>query len=166
MFNRAKNVKEKRIDHMAVNEQEVQTEEKNHTKENYEKNPSMNLVIIGGVVGAGVGYLSNPEMSKKVIKSVQQSEVMRVAGQEFRKSVQEILTEQALTNMRKVASGYISKYEGTLQPSTKKKSNENEKVEEDSNSKYEEIKEENKQLNDRLERIENMLSNLVESKKL
>ncbi|KKI91338.1 hypothetical protein WQ54_15450 [Bacillus sp. SA1-12] len=150
---------------MAENEQEKQIEEKNHTQENNNKNRSMNLVILGGVVGAGVGYFSNPETSKKVIKTVQQSEVMRVAGQEFRKTVQEILTEQALTSMRKVASGYISKYEGTLRPSTKKKCNETEKGEEEYSSKYEEIKEENKQLNDRLDRIEHLLSDLVESKK-
>jgi Mg2+ and Co2+ transporter CorA len=150
---------------MEVNEQEKQTEERKYTKENNDKNQSMNLVILGSVVGAGVGYLSNPEMSKKVIKTVQQSEVMREVGQEFRKTVQEILTEQALTSMRKVASGYINKYEGTLRPSTKKKFTETEKVEEESHSKYEEIKEENKQLNDRLDRIEHLLSNLVETKK-
>lgn len=138
--------------------------EQNETNER----PSMNLAIIGGVVGAGIGLLSSPGTGKKVVESLGKSEAVRNAGQELRKSAQEFITEQALLTLRQTATGYMSKYEGRLL-SPAKKSSEQQKANEEvaassSNEEIDDIKEENKQLNERLDRIENMLSNLVDSK--
>ena len=131
--------------------------------------PSLNYAIIGGVVGAGVGLLSNPGTGKKVVESLGKSEAVRNAGQELRKSAQEFITEQALLTLRQTATGYMSKYEGRLLSPTKKSGGEQQKAKDEvaatsSNEEIDEIKEENKQLNERLDRIENMLSSLVDSK--
>ncbi|MDV2684668.1 GvpT/GvpP family gas vesicle accessory protein [Alkalihalophilus lindianensis] len=150
---------------MADKEQKNQNNDENTESKN-DQSHSMNLAIIGGVVGAGIGLLSSPGTSKKVMKSLGESEVMRSAGKELKRTAQEIITEQALSSLRQTASGYMNGG-GLLSP--KKKNNEqedsNESSNEDNSSEYEEIKEDNKQLNDRLERIEEMLSNLVDSKK-
>lgn len=120
-------------------------------------NYSVNMAIIGGVVGAGIGLLANQETSKKVIKNLSESELVKTAGNEFKKTAQELLAGQAQNSMKKVASGYINKFEEGLL-NTKRGGSGADKEQ------YEEIKEENKQLNDRLDKIEQMLSNLVESK--
>ncbi|ERN51599.1 gas vesicle protein GvpP [Alkalihalophilus marmarensis] len=149
-------------------------ESKQSTEKNNQTN-SMNLALIGGVVGAGIGLLSSPGTSKKVMKSLSESEVMRSAGKEIKRTAQEILMEQAVNSFRQTATGYMNgggflpkkrneqqeDQEGEQQDESK----EEESSQEQSSSEYEEIKEDNKQLNDRLERIEEMLNNLVESKK-
>ncbi|WP_347548463.1 GvpT/GvpP family gas vesicle accessory protein [Pseudalkalibacillus hwajinpoensis] len=130
--------------------------------------PSVNFAIIGGVVGAGIGLLSSPGASKKVVESIGKSEAVRNAGQELRKSAQDFITEQALLTLRQTATGYMSKYEGRLLSPMKKNNEETKQETEEpssqSNEEIEEIKEENKNLNERLDRIENMLSSLVDSK--
>jgi gas vesicle protein len=139
-----------------------------------ENRQSMNYAIIGGVVGAGIGLLSNPGTGKKVVDSLGKSEVMKAASKELRRSAQEFLTEQAIITLRQSATGYMSKLEGGLRAPKKKKeeTSENTDAKADSSEKssnqseeLEEIKEENKNLNERLERIEEMLNSLVESKK-
>jgi gas vesicle protein len=151
-----------------------QEEKNNQTETNDGGRSAMNVnyAIIGGVVGAGVGLLSHPGTGKKVVGSLGKSEVVRMAGNELRRSAQEFITEQALITLRQTATGYMSKYENGLLPFNKKK--EDETAEQDQqeetsssvqNDEIEEIKEENKNLNERLERIEEMLSSLVESKK-
>ncbi|MEC2074024.1 GvpT/GvpP family gas vesicle accessory protein [Alkalihalophilus marmarensis] len=151
-------------------------ESKQSTEKNNQTN-SMNLALIGGVVGAGIGLLSSPGTSKKVMKSLSESEVMRSAGKELKRTAQEILTEQAINSFRQTASGYMSgggflpkkkneqQDEDQDQDGQQNKSKEEDSSQEQSSSEYDEIKEENKQLNDRLEKIEEMLNNLVESKK-
>lgn len=145
-------------------------ESKQSTEKNNQTN-SMNLALIGGVVGAGIGLLSSPGTSKKVMKSLSESEVMRSAGKELKRTAQEILMEQAINSFRQTASGYMSgggflpKKRNEQQDQQQDKSKEEESSQEQSSSEYDEIKEENKQLSDRLERIEEMLNNLVESKK-
>ena len=121
-------------------------------------NYSMNLAIIGGVVGAGIGLLANPETSKKVIKNLGESELVKTAGNEFKKTAQELLAGQAQSSVKQIASGYISKFEEGLLNSKKSNSGS------DKEGRYEEVKQENKQLNERLDKIEQMLGNLVESK--
>ncbi len=139
-----------------------------------ESRQSMNYAIIGGVVGAGIGLLSNPGTGKKVVDSFGKSDVMRAASKELRRSAQEFLTEQAIITLRQSATGYMSRLEGGLLAPKKKKeesvestgakadSSENSS---DQSEELEGIKEENKNLNERLERIEEMLSSLVDSKK-
>jgi len=163
---------------MAETKSSQQVEEPKSTEENKEQTAenrqSMNYAIIGGVVGAGIGLLSNPGTGKKVVDSFGKSEVMKAASKELRRSAQEFLTEQAIITLRQSATGYMSRLEGGLLTPKKKKEEASEntdaKAGSDENSsnqseELEEIKEENKNLNERLERIEEMLNSLVESKK-
>lgn len=144
-----------------VNEEECEDNQDSKEKGQKEgKNYSVNLAILGGVVGAGIGLLANPETSKKVIRNLGESELVKTAGKEFKKTAQELLTGQAQNSVKQIASGYISKFEEGLLNSKK----DNGGSGKDGSSGYQEIKEENKQLNERLDKIEKMLSNLVESK--
>lgn len=158
-----KDKKEKMENQEESNQQEEQNQdEKQHN--------SLNYAILGGVVGAGIGLLSSPETSKKVINSLGQSEVVRVAGKELRRTAQEIITEQAMAALRQTATGYLDKgnLSSLLAPKKKKESSsENEKSEDKEldSSQYDELKEENKNMNDQLQRIEEMLNQLIEAKK-
>jgi gas vesicle protein len=150
-------------------ENNKQAEEKNQTENNRpaeEKkestNHSVNLALIGGVVGAGIGYLLNPKTSRKVMDNLSKSEFLKAAGEEFRKTAQELLAGQAQNSVKQLASGYLSKIEeGLLSP---KKEKGGDKGSGEESQRYEEVKEENKNLNERLQKIENMLSDLVETK--
>ncbi|MBN8194071.1 gas vesicle protein GvpP [Bacillus sp. NTK074B] len=160
---------------MAEVKSSQQVEETKNTEGNEEQSAenrqSMNYAIIGGVVGAGLGLLSNPGTGKKVVDSLGKSDVMKAASKELRRSAQEFLTEQAIITLRQSATGYMSRLEGgLLSPKKIKDEASDAKAESSENSsrqseELEEIKEENKNLNDRLERIEEMLNSLVESKK-
>lgn len=126
-------------------------EQKDENKD--DTNHSMNLAIVGAIVGVGIGLLSNSKTSKKFMENINKSDVLRVAGRELKRTVQEIITEQTLNSIKKTATGYMSKSEG------------NHSIDKDDSSQYEEIKEDNKNLNESLKRIENKLNNLVDSKK-
>ncbi|MFB5086585.1 gas vesicle protein GvpP [Psychrobacillus sp. PGGUH221] len=142
-------------------EEKKQTENNQPAQEKKSTNYSMNFALIGGVVGAGIGLLANPDKSKKAMKKLGESELMKVVSEEFRKTAQELLAGQAQSSIKHLASGYISKIEqGLLSP---KKGDDSVPNTENKQS-YNEIKEENKQLNERLEKIEDMLNNLVATK--
>ncbi|MDQ0861833.1 GvpT/GvpP family gas vesicle accessory protein [Bacillus sp. V2I10] len=152
---------------MENQEESNQKEEQNQDEKQHN---SLNYAILGGVVGAGIGLLSSPETSKKVFNSLGQSEVVRVAGKELRRTAQEIITEQAMVALRQTATGYLDKgnLSSLLAPKKKKESSPgNEKSEEKEldSSQYDELKEENKNMNDQLQRIEEMLNQLIEAKK-
>lgn len=156
------------------NQQVEETNTESKEEQTGESRQSMNYAIIGGVVGAGIGLLSNPGTGKKVVDSLGKSDVMKAASKELRRSAQEFLTEQAIITLRQSATGYMSKLEGGLLSPKKKKEEAAEANEPqadqnrnsaDQSEELEEIKEENKNLNERLERIEEMLNSLVESKK-
>ncbi|WP_409274760.1 gas vesicle protein GvpP [Neobacillus sp. SCS-31] len=116
-------------------------------------NFSINLALVGGIVGAGLGLLSTQEMSKKAFKNFIQSDFVKNTSQELKKAAQEIITNQAQKSISQIASNYI---ENTDAGSAA--------IESMGTSKFEEIKEENKNLNERLDRIEEMLSKLAESR--
>ncbi|MCA1065580.1 GvpT/GvpP family gas vesicle accessory protein [Rossellomorea sp. AcN35-11] len=153
--------------------EETKSNEQNE-EQTVENRHSMNYALIGGVVGAGIGLLSNPGTGKKVVDSLGKSEVVKAASKELRRSAQEFLTEQLIITLRQSAAGYMGRLEGGFQVPKKKKeeasgnsdlkSEEKGKVSAQS-AELEDIKEENKNLGKRLERIEEMLSHLVESKK-
>ncbi|ALC86929.1 hypothetical protein AM499_14715 [Bacillus sp. FJAT-22090] len=147
----------------AVEQEEQKQTENNQPAQEKKKstNYSMNFALIGGVVGVGIGLLANPDTSKKAMKKIGESELMKVANEEFRKTAQELLAGQAQSSIKHLASGYMSKIEqGLLSP---KKGDDSVPNTENKQS-YNEIKEENKQLNERLEKIEEMLNNLVATK--
>ncbi|WP_257347632.1 GvpT/GvpP family gas vesicle accessory protein [Pseudalkalibacillus decolorationis] len=151
--------------------QKMKSEQTQH-KEKKEQQPtgkrnSMNRTLIGGVVGAGIGLLYSPSTGKDFVNRLGQSEVMRVAGNELRRTAQEIVTEQAMMALRQTASGYLSKYEGNLLGLTKGKEDEEnaqDDTETEDSSQYKELKEENKNLNDQLQRIEQKLNELLDAK--
>ena len=144
-----------------VEKEEQEQTESNQPQEKKGPNYSMNFALIGGVVGAGIGLLANPETSKKTMEKLGESELVKVASEEFRKTTQELLAGQAQNSIKHLASGYMSKIEqGLLSP----KKGDNSVPNTENQQSYNEIKEENKQLNNRLEKIEEMLNNLVATK--
>ncbi|MEH7119405.1 gas vesicle protein GvpP [Neobacillus vireti] len=139
-------------------EENMQTEEKKNSP-----NYSMNQAIMGGFLGAGMGLLVNSKTTKKVMKSLGESELVKVAGQEFKITAQELLAGQAQNSIRQLAEGCINKIEsGLLSPKEESGSETNGSKE--ATTKYEKIKEENRNMNERLERIEKMLTDLMEVK--
>ncbi|WP_409303449.1 GvpT/GvpP family gas vesicle accessory protein [Peribacillus sp. SCS-155] len=145
-----------------TNQDAYQQQQDNTQTDERKSHYSLNLAILGGIVGAGIGLLANPETSKKVVKNLGDSELIKVAGQEFRKTAQELLAGQAQNSIKQLASGYLSKIEeGLLSPKKDKGGSNNSDQE---SQQYEAIKQENKNLNDRLQKIEKMLNELVESK--
>jgi gas vesicle protein len=138
------------------------SESKKATKQEKDSKFSMNQAVIGGVVGAGIGLLSSHETSKNLLKNFSETEFIKHAGNELKKTAQELLIEQAQYSLRQLASNYKPQEEDHSLASDKE--NNDEVKADDSPDQYEEIKEENKNLNDRLDRIEKMLSAMAESK--
>ena len=132
-------------------------------------NYSINMALVGGVLGAGIGLLMNPKTSKKVFKNLGESEFVKVAGEEFKKTAQELLAGEAQNSIRSLADGAISKLDFGLF-TTKKLNSQNDsskgktQAEQPQSVEYEKIKQDNKNMNERLERIEKMLNDLVNTK--
>jgi hypothetical protein len=155
------------------NEQNMQAQENKQCDENKQKeekknspNYSMNQAIMGGFLGAGMGLIVNSKTTKKVMKSLGESELVQVAGQEFKKTAHELLAGQVQNSIRQLAEGCIKRIEtDLLVPKKESNSETNSSKEENSQTaNYEEIKEENRNLNERLVRIEKMLNDLMEIK--
>ena len=132
-------------------------------------NYSINMALVGGVLGAGIGLFMNPKASKKVFKNLGESEFVKVAGEEFKKTAQELLAGEAQNSIRSLAEGAISKLDSGLF-TTKKLNSQNDsssglnQAQQHQSEEYEKIKEDNKNVNERLDRIESMLNDLVSSK--
>ncbi|WP_053597576.1 hypothetical protein [Bacillus sp. FJAT-18017] len=138
--------KEQNEQQQEMNQQDENQEESNQQEEKVEnRNFSINLALLGGAIGVGIGLLSSQGSGKKALKSLSESEFFKTTSQELKKAANEILTDQAQKGIRQIASSYLGDNEGQ------------------DSSKYEEIKEENKQLNGRLDRIEKMLGQLTEA---
>ena len=155
------------------NKPTIQTEENKQGDENKQpegkKNHtyhSMNQAIMGGFLGAGMGLLVNTKTTKKVMKSLGESELVKVASNEFKKTAQDLLADQAQNSIRQLAEGCINKIESGLLSPKKENSRETNgsKEENGQTAKYEKIKEENRNMNERLQRIEKMLHDLIEVK--
>ncbi|MDU9691658.1 gas vesicle protein GvpP [Priestia aryabhattai] len=161
---------------MSTTDNNVQSEKQQNEQQEEKTQNSLNLAILGGVVGAGIGLLSSPQTSKKVLSRLGQSEIVRATGQELRRNAQDILTQQAMGALRQTATGYLEKdnLSKLLAPKKKKEETSNEQGDsqeevsasaEMETSQYEELKEENKNMNDQLQRIEEMLNKLMDAKK-
>ncbi|WP_154973794.1 GvpT/GvpP family gas vesicle accessory protein [Priestia megaterium] len=161
---------------MSTTDKNVQSEKQENQQQEEKTQNSLNLAILGGVVGAGIGLLSSPQTSKKVLSRLGQSEIVRATGQELRKNAQDILTQQAMGALRQTATGYLEKDNLSKLLASKKKKEETTNEQGDSQeevsasaemetSQYEELKEENKNMNDQLQRIEEMLNKLMDAKK-
>ncbi|MFD2924971.1 YtxH domain-containing protein [Halobacillus naozhouensis] len=145
--------------------------QQDHEQKSTESANSTNLALIGGVVGASMGLLASPETGKKVAGRIGQSEVFKGASRELRRTAQEIITEQAMITLRQTAAGYWGKYENKLlnhgqekEKSEEDRTSSTETSEHDDSEQYKELKEENKRLNENLQRIEEKLNALLEAK--
>ena len=94
---------------MTTTDKNVQNEKQQNEQQEEKTQNSLNLAILGGVVGAGIGLLSSPQTSKKVLSRLGQSEIVRATGQELRRNAQDILTQQAMGALRQTATGYLEK---------------------------------------------------------
>ncbi|MEH7176797.1 gas vesicle protein GvpP [Neobacillus vireti] len=143
-------------------DENMQTEEKKNSP-----NCSINRAIIGGSLGAGMGLLVNSKTTKKVMETLGESELVKVASHEFKKTAHKLLTGQVQNSIRQLAEGCINTIESGLLSTKKERSSSeiNDSKEKNGHAvNYEKIKEENRNLNERLERIEKMLNDLMEVK--
>lgn len=142
--------------------EESQANPDNDEKQPEGANNAVNLALVGGVVGASVGLLASPESGKKVFTRIGQSNAVKGAGREIRRTAQDIITEQMMNAFRQNASGYIS---GLLGQGNKDEEKTPEENKPDFQEQYKELKEENNNLNENLQRIEEKLNALLEASK-
>ncbi|RKL66286.1 hypothetical protein CR203_15435 [Salipaludibacillus neizhouensis] len=151
------------------------------------QNKSLNYVLVGTAVGASAGLLSSSDKGRKVLMTMASSPAMKSVGQEFRNSIQDMITEQALSSVKSSLSSYLHKAEEKMPlpdkvtnkveeklaidegensetSQTEEESSDEESSDTSESDGYEELKEENKDLNGRLDKIEEMLTKLTESK--
>ncbi len=129
-------------------EQEIQ-----QSKNQDSSQGSMGYILIGGVVGAGVGLLSNPGTTQKLYRRVQHSETGQIIVKELCRNVQQLIAQQATAVVQQAAPDYLNKAKNRL---SGKSSHESEQ-----DSQYEVVKQENKQINQRLDQIEKKLDELL-----
>lgn len=143
------------------------TEENSKEKQSSESRQAWAPAIVGGVAGAGIGLLANPQTGRRVAARIGESDMIRAAGREIRRTAQDIIMEQAMLTVRKSAAGYLEKYEDKLLGKKQEKKS-SERIPETEKSSYEEkyneLKEENKNINENLQRIEEKLNVLLDSK--
>lgn len=121
---------------------------------------SLNTALIGGALGLGVGLFSDPEFRKQTMESMKESEMLRVAGKELKRSAQELITEQAVSSIKQAAMEYKHKYEQSLLPSPGSDKSDEKKSSKKEDSDDDSFKED---LNERLNKIEEALSKLIDS---
>ncbi|UJL47057.1 gas vesicle protein GvpP [Virgibacillus sp. NKC19-16] len=122
------------------------------------------LVVIGGVAGAGAGLLASPGNGRRLAASIGQSEIMRSAGREIRRTAQDMITEQAMHAIRQSATGYIRNFEDRFRNQHKERTEEElpaKGAAEGFIEQYNELKEENKNMYENLKRIEKQLDALL-----
>ena len=124
---------------------DTEKQQKLQVEKNDSANYSMNFALFGGLVGAGIGLLLNPEKTKNFFQNMNESELAKTAGKEFRKTAQSLLADQVQQSISQLAST-------------------NDGQPPDDSSSYEKLKNENKSLNERLDRIEGMLDELSGAK--
>ncbi|SHN23324.1 hypothetical protein [Gracilibacillus kekensis] len=134
-------------------EQEIQQSNDQNSSQN-----SMGYILMGGVVGAGVGLLSNPGTAQKLYRSVQHSETGQLIAKELGRNVQQLITHQTMAVVQQAAPDYLNRAKIRL---TGMSSNESEHKEMEEDSQYEVVKQENKQIHQRLDQIEKKLDELL-----
>ncbi|WP_100012954.1 GvpT/GvpP family gas vesicle accessory protein [Lentibacillus sediminis] len=123
---------------------------------------TVRYTLLGGAVGAGVGLLASPEVFTRISKS----EVTRAAGREIRRTAQDFITEQAMAALRQNTSSYFSKYTENLIGRANGSPDETEETEGSAakfQEQYDELKDENKNLNEKLQGIEEKLDALLKA---
>ncbi|QGH36782.1 hypothetical protein GI584_23205 [Gracilibacillus salitolerans] len=134
-------------------EQEIQ-----QSKNQDSSQGSIGYILMGGVVGAGVGLLSIPGTAQKLYRRVQHSETGQIIAKELCRNVQQLIAHQAMAVVQQAAPDYLNKAKNRLSGKSSHESEQN-RTEED--SQYEVVKQENKQINQRLDQIEKKLDELL-----
>ncbi len=122
------------------------------------KEASVSRALIGGAVGATLGWLYKPETRKLVVSHIRQSEAIKTLAAEIGRSVQERVTEQALKNIKSTTAGFLNK-DKSKDSDEKEKARKNEDNE---STRYSALEEENKRLANQLQMLEEKLNKLVE----
>lgn len=125
-------------------------EDKNSGENRRPKN-TMNFAIAGGIVGSGIGLLTSSNTRKQIASSVGNSEFIKVTGNELRRTVQQIILDQAVMTLKDAAFNYRNKSEGTIETGNH------------ITAQYQELKDENKALYENLQRIEEKLDELLQN---
>ncbi|SFE92634.1 YtxH domain-containing protein [Alteribacillus iranensis] len=133
-----------------------------------EKGTLRNYVIAGSLVGGSIGYLSSGESGKKIVQKISESKAAQEAGIQLRQTVQEIAIEQLTNGLRTSINGYMN---GSLNKkllssqgiSHTSENDPNTSAQGEDSMEYKEMKNKTDQMEDRLDRIEGMLSKLLEN---
>ncbi|WP_058306414.1 hypothetical protein [Gracilibacillus massiliensis] len=70
---------------------------------------SMGYILMGGVVGAGVGLLSNPGTAQQLYRRVQNSETGQIIAKELGRNVQQLITHQVMAVVQHSTPDYLNK---------------------------------------------------------
>ncbi|MCF6137380.1 hypothetical protein [Pseudalkalibacillus berkeleyi] len=125
-------------------------EDKNNGENRRQKN-TINFAIAGGIVGSGIGLLTSSNTRKQIASTVGNSELIKGTGNELRRTVQQIFIDQAMLTIKEAAYNYRNKSDRTVE------------TDNHINAQYQELKDENKALNENLQRIEEKLDALLQS---
>lgn len=126
-------------------------------KESGELNTTLNRMVIGGVIGASLGWFSHPKVGKKVLIRIGQSEIMRNVGRELGRTAQEMITEQALMSLKQKTTAFMNR---DRMMERKKGTSPNKDTQEDLSEQYRALKEENTEMSKQLQLLEQKISEM------
>ncbi|MFC4403359.1 hypothetical protein [Gracilibacillus xinjiangensis] len=132
-------------------------QESQHSNDQKSDQTSIKYILLGGAAGAGVGLLSNPGTVQKLCHRVQESETGQLIAKELGRNLQQLISQQVMATVQQAAPNYWNKAKRKFSSSESQQSEGNET---EKGSNFEEIKQENKQINQRLESIEKKLDEL------
>lgn len=137
-------------------EQEVQRSDDQNSGQK-----AVGYIVTGGMVGAGLGLLSNPGTARKIYRRVQDSETGQLIAAELGKNVQQLIAQQAAAIVQQAAPVYLDKAKSRLSGNSTRES-----AQKDPNNDacYQEIKQENNQINQRLDNMEEKLDQLLQGR--
>ncbi|SDN73799.1 hypothetical protein [Alkalicoccus daliensis] len=155
-------------------------------EEKSEQKVDKSYVMAGSLIGAGLGFISSSDAAKSAIKKAGQSEVAKSVGFQLRRTVQDLVIEQVSSNFKNSISSYLDSKGASIpdeilekgkqsllnkvQGSNAEQSSEDESAEQEddqqessSDEESEAQSKENQELNERMDRLEEMISKLVDS---
>ncbi|WP_164214964.1 hypothetical protein [Virgibacillus sp. YIM 98842] len=144
-------------------------EESGNTAHQYVPTPNnssgIRPALIGSAAGIGIGLLASPAAGRSMAGAIIQSKLLRNSTRELCRSVQGMITEQAVYLLKQGVVNSIYQYRGELGQLLKRSSSSSGPQQSLSEDQYIELKKENEKLNDRLGNIEEKLDSLLEKLK-
>lgn len=134
------------------------TQEVQQTNNQNNAQGAIGYIITGGIVGAGVGLLSNPGTAQKIYRRVQDSETGQLIASELGRNMQQLIAHQTVAMVQQAAPAYLDKARNRL---SSKSSEDSTLTDTKNDAHYQEMKQENKQINQRLDQIEKKLDQLL-----